>query len=179
MRRRRRAPLESVGRQGHLSTIRSGKVVRRQFDQYVVPLWDDRDVQTITKRDVIELLDGIMDAGKATTAMPPPQTCPSRHRPQGQGTRRIAHTHPRRWFGAGGRVFGIKAQPFPRRLDLGRGIGHVPLKTLVVIARCGEGASIALEGCTCPGCAGQMLTALVHGFRERWPAPAPGRKVRH
>ena len=57
--------------------------------------------------------------------------------------------------------------------------GHVPLKTLVVIAHCDEGASIASEGCTCPGCAGRMLSALDHGFRERWPAPAPGKKARH
>ncbi len=52
----------------HLSTLRSGAAVLKQFNQHVLPVWGDRDVQTITKRDVIELLDGIMDAGKATTA---------------------------------------------------------------------------------------------------------------
>ncbi|MBL4919306.1 tyrosine-type recombinase/integrase [Szabonella alba] len=52
----------------HLRSLRSGDAVLRQFNLHVLPVWGDRDVQTITKRDVIELLDGITDSGRATTA---------------------------------------------------------------------------------------------------------------
>lgn len=52
----------------HLKGLKSGVAVRRQFDQHILPTWGDRDVATITKRDVLDLLDGIVDAGKATTA---------------------------------------------------------------------------------------------------------------
>lgn len=52
----------------HLSTLKSGKTVRQQFDLHVIPKWGNRDIHTITKRDVIDLLDGLMDAGKATSA---------------------------------------------------------------------------------------------------------------
>jgi Arm domain-containing DNA-binding protein len=37
--------------------------VRRIFGNHVLPRWADRDVKTITRRDVIELLDSIMDTG--------------------------------------------------------------------------------------------------------------------
>ena len=36
---------------------------RRNFDNHVLPKWRDRDIKSIARRDVIELLDGIMDAG--------------------------------------------------------------------------------------------------------------------
>ncbi|MDE3080960.1 MAG: integrase arm-type DNA-binding domain-containing protein, partial [Paracoccaceae bacterium] len=71
----------------HLSTIRSGNGVLAAMMRYVVhdgakaldrratadlskvPLrWGDREIQSITKRDVIELLDDIVDTGTVTTA---------------------------------------------------------------------------------------------------------------
>ena len=36
---------------------------RRIFDNHVLPRWADRDIATITRRDVIELLDAVMDSG--------------------------------------------------------------------------------------------------------------------
>jgi integrase len=36
---------------------------RRNFDNHVIPRWGDRDIRMITRRDVIELLDAVMDAG--------------------------------------------------------------------------------------------------------------------
>jgi integrase len=36
---------------------------RRNFDNHVLPRWGDRDIATITRRDVIELLDAVMDSG--------------------------------------------------------------------------------------------------------------------
>jgi hypothetical protein len=41
---------------------------RRLFQNHVLPLWAKRDVKAISKRDVIELLDRIMDEGKPVTA---------------------------------------------------------------------------------------------------------------
>ena len=52
----------------HLSTLKSGKTVQQQFDLHILPRWGDRDIKTITKRDVVDLLDDLIDAGKATTA---------------------------------------------------------------------------------------------------------------
>lgn len=52
----------------HLSKLRSGATVRRELDRHVVAKWGDRDVTTITRRDVLDLLDGIMDSGRATTS---------------------------------------------------------------------------------------------------------------
>ena len=52
----------------HLSTLKSGAHARQFLDRFVVAAWADRDVQTITRRDVVDLLDGIMDSGRATTA---------------------------------------------------------------------------------------------------------------
>jgi len=52
----------------HLSKLRSGKQARDFLDRFVVDLWGDRDVQSIKKRDVIELLDGIVDSGRGTSA---------------------------------------------------------------------------------------------------------------
>jgi integrase len=37
--------------------------VRRIFGNHVLPRWANRDIRTITRRDVIELLDSIMDSG--------------------------------------------------------------------------------------------------------------------
>ncbi|MCL6251122.1 integrase arm-type DNA-binding domain-containing protein [Altererythrobacter sp. KTW20L] len=52
----------------HLSKLRSGAGVRRALDQSIVAKWGDRDIHEITKRDVIDLLDGIADSGRVTTA---------------------------------------------------------------------------------------------------------------
>ena len=38
--------------------------VRRRMDREVIPLWGDRALASIRKRDVIELVDGIADRGK-------------------------------------------------------------------------------------------------------------------
>lgn len=52
----------------HLRTLRSGVAVRRQFDLHVLPVWGDKDVQEITKRDVLDLLDDLTDSGRSTGA---------------------------------------------------------------------------------------------------------------
>lgn len=41
---------------------------RGNFDRYVLPRWRARDLRSITRRDVIELLDRIVDEGKPATA---------------------------------------------------------------------------------------------------------------
>src|SRR5439155_4788244 len=40
---------------------------RRNFDNHFLPVWRRRLITTITRRDVIELLDGIVDAATAET----------------------------------------------------------------------------------------------------------------
>lgn len=52
----------------HLSGLKSGRVVRRELDRHVVSEWGERDIHEITKRDVIDLLDGIADSGRVVTA---------------------------------------------------------------------------------------------------------------
>lgn len=52
----------------HLSTLKSGAQARAFLDRFVVKAWGDRDIQTITKRDVVDLLDEIVDSGRGTTA---------------------------------------------------------------------------------------------------------------
>ncbi len=52
----------------HLSTIKSGKTVRQQLYLHVIPKWGERDINTITRRDVVDLLDGLVDAGTPTAA---------------------------------------------------------------------------------------------------------------
>lgn len=52
----------------HLSSLRSRDTVKRELDRHVVAEWGDRDIHTITKRDVIDLLDGIADTGRIITA---------------------------------------------------------------------------------------------------------------
>ena len=52
----------------HLSGLKSGRVVRRELDRHVVEPWGERDIHEITKRDVIDLLDGIADSGRVVTA---------------------------------------------------------------------------------------------------------------
>ncbi|MBL3568860.1 integrase [Rhodovulum sulfidophilum] len=52
----------------HLKGLKSGDVVRRELDRFVVAAWGERDIHRITKRDVIDLLDGIADSGRVVTA---------------------------------------------------------------------------------------------------------------
>jgi len=52
----------------HLSTLKSGRTIRRELDRHVVAQWGERDIFDLTKRDVIELLDGIADSGRVVTA---------------------------------------------------------------------------------------------------------------
>jgi integrase len=52
----------------HLSKLKSGGHARQFLDRFVLPAWGERDVQTIAKRDVLDLLDGIVDRGTPTTA---------------------------------------------------------------------------------------------------------------
>ena len=52
----------------HLSTLKSGTTIRRELDRFVVAGWGDRDIHDITRRDVIDLLDGIADSGRVVTA---------------------------------------------------------------------------------------------------------------
>lgn len=53
----------------HLSKLRTGKAVRQALENHVMPVWGARDVQTIGRRDLIDLLDGIVEQGHATTAV--------------------------------------------------------------------------------------------------------------
>ncbi|PYC48186.1 integrase [Litorivita pollutaquae] len=52
----------------HLSTLKSGKTVKRELERHVVSEWGDRDIHEITKRDILELLEGIADTGRGVTA---------------------------------------------------------------------------------------------------------------
>ncbi len=52
----------------HLKGLKSRNVVKRELDRFVVTIWGDRDIHSITKRDVIDLLDGIADSGRVVTA---------------------------------------------------------------------------------------------------------------
>lgn len=52
----------------HLSSLKSGATVKRELDRHVVSEWGERDIHDITKRDVIDLLDGISDSGRLVTA---------------------------------------------------------------------------------------------------------------
>ena len=47
---------------------RTAAETERRLRKYVLPQWGERRVQEITRRDVIELLDGIVDTGKPITA---------------------------------------------------------------------------------------------------------------
>ena len=52
----------------HLSKLKTGWQNKAALETWALPRWNDRDVRTISRRDVIELLDDIMDEGKETTA---------------------------------------------------------------------------------------------------------------
>lgn len=53
----------------HLSKLRTGRAVRQALENHVVPVWGERDVQSIGRRDLIDLLDGIVEQGHETTAV--------------------------------------------------------------------------------------------------------------
>jgi hypothetical protein len=52
----------------HLAKLKSGDQAWQFLDRFVIPSWGDRDIQTITKRDLIDLLDEIADSGRMVTA---------------------------------------------------------------------------------------------------------------
>lgn len=52
----------------HLAKLKSGDLVKRELDRFMVTTWGDRNIQDIAKRDVIDLLDGIADSGRVVTA---------------------------------------------------------------------------------------------------------------
>lgn len=52
----------------HLSKLKSGAVVRRELERFVIAEWGDRSIRDIAKRDVIDLLDDIADSGRVVTA---------------------------------------------------------------------------------------------------------------
>jgi integrase len=54
--------------QRHMRHLKSGAQAKRFLERFVIPAWGDRDVQTITKRDVLELRNEIVDRGTAVTA---------------------------------------------------------------------------------------------------------------
>jgi hypothetical protein len=51
-----------------LSRLKSGAQARRFLDRFAVSAWGERDIQSVTRRDVIDLLDSIVDSGRTTTA---------------------------------------------------------------------------------------------------------------
>lgn len=52
----------------HLSKLKSGAEPRRFFERFILPVWGDRDIGTIKKRDVLDVLNEIVDSGRGTTA---------------------------------------------------------------------------------------------------------------
>ena len=52
----------------HLSSLKSGDHAWQFLERFVLPAWGDRDIHTIAKRDLIDLLDEIADSGRKTTA---------------------------------------------------------------------------------------------------------------
>ncbi len=53
----------------HLSKLKSGQDAKRWFlDPYVVARWGDRDIHTITKREVADMIDDIAESGRVTMA---------------------------------------------------------------------------------------------------------------
>lgn len=52
----------------HASRNRRGDDVLAMFRREIMDKWGDRDIHSITKRDVIEVLDGVVDRGSPVTA---------------------------------------------------------------------------------------------------------------
>lgn len=51
-----------------LKHLKSRATVRRELDRFVVAAWGDRNIKSIAKRDVIDLLDEIVESGRAVSA---------------------------------------------------------------------------------------------------------------
>ncbi|MEM9395478.1 MAG: integrase arm-type DNA-binding domain-containing protein [Pseudomonadota bacterium] len=54
--------------QRHLSQLKSGAAVQRAFEHDILPVWGERKIQDISRRDVVELLDEIAASGRVTTS---------------------------------------------------------------------------------------------------------------
>lgn len=52
----------------HLSRLKTGATVKRELERHAVAEWKGRDVHSISKRDVIDLLDSLVDSGRGTSA---------------------------------------------------------------------------------------------------------------
>ncbi|WP_050524896.1 tyrosine-type recombinase/integrase [Pseudorhodobacter wandonensis] len=52
----------------HLVRLKRGHDTKSSLDRYVVSRWAKREIKTITRRDIRELMDDIMDEGKLITA---------------------------------------------------------------------------------------------------------------
>lgn len=52
----------------HLANLKSRESVLWYINRFIREPWGDRDIHSITKRDVLDLLDGIADSGRGITA---------------------------------------------------------------------------------------------------------------
>ena len=52
----------------HLAKLKSGAEAKRRLEVEMLPLWGERDIHDIARRDVVDLLDAIADSGRSTTA---------------------------------------------------------------------------------------------------------------
>lgn len=51
-----------------LSSLKTRKQIMGAFNLYIIPVWGEREIQTIKRRDVITVLDEIIEDGHNTTA---------------------------------------------------------------------------------------------------------------
>ena len=47
---------------------RSYAIVKRNIERCVLPAWEDRQISTIGRRDINDLIDGVVDRGAVTMA---------------------------------------------------------------------------------------------------------------
>lgn len=52
----------------HLAKLKSGATVKRELERHAAEAWKGRDINTIQRRDVLDLLDSIVDSGREVTA---------------------------------------------------------------------------------------------------------------
>ncbi|WP_336418776.1 tyrosine-type recombinase/integrase [Roseovarius sp. D22-M7] len=55
-------------RKRRLTQLKAGDTVQAVINKHVMPKWGDRRIQDIARRDVIELLEDIVESGRAVTA---------------------------------------------------------------------------------------------------------------
>lgn len=55
-------------RKRRLTQLKAGDTVQTVINKHVMPKWGDRRIQDIARRDVIELLEDIVESGRAVTA---------------------------------------------------------------------------------------------------------------